>query len=136
MNTKVKKGVFWGVMAAAIILGINVLTSLLGGTRTFAAGPHGHGGHGGMGPRGGGGFDAQPFMNGPHHDGGFPWLGLLVGLAVLFFLVRWLRKKAKTSSMTQFIETPVAGSHIPTVNQNGNLLDQWEKNISTKKENE
>lgn len=75
-------------------------------------------------------------MNAPHHGGGFPWLFLIIGLAVLVLLVRWLRKKSKASSMQQFINTSVVNSHIPVTNQNASVLDQWEKNILTKKENE
>ncbi|MEH7299106.1 hypothetical protein [Neobacillus drentensis] len=61
---------------------------------------------------------------------------LLVGLALLFFLVRWFRTKAKASSMQQFIDTPLMGSHTPVANQNSQLLDQWEKTIMTTKEND
>ncbi|MBV7507645.1 hypothetical protein KW850_20650 [Bacillus sp. sid0103] len=75
-------------------------------------------------------------MNGAHHDGGFPWLFLIIGLAVLVLLVRWFRKKSKASSMQQFINTSVVGSPIPVTNQHTNILDQWEKNLVTKKENE
>ncbi|MBT2727288.1 hypothetical protein J7E63_10100 [Bacillus sp. ISL-75] len=136
MNTKVKKGIFWGVGIAAMILVVNVLHYLFGGHShsSYANGPHGHGpGPGGaMGQQGG--FGSHQVMNGPHHGGGFPWLGLLIGLAVLVLLVRWFRKKAKASSMKQFINTPV-GSHIPVINQNASILDTWEKNLTNKKEN-
>ncbi|ULT56603.1 hypothetical protein L1999_26800 [Neobacillus drentensis] len=131
MNTKVEKGIFWGVIVASTVMVINVLHFLLGGRSAFARGP---GGHGEMGGRGG--FAGHQMMNGPHHGGGFPWLFLIIGLAVLVLLVRWLRKKSKTSSMQQFIDTSLAGSHIPVTNQNAAILDQWEKTILTKKENE
>ncbi|WP_223594465.1 hypothetical protein [Neobacillus bataviensis] len=131
---KKNKVVFWGIIIAASVLVINVLHFLLGGHSAFARGPHGQG-HGGMGTRGGG-FGHNQFMNGPHHEGGFPWLALIIGLAVLVLLVRWLRKKAKTSSMKQFIDTSIVGSHTPVMNQNAAILDQWEKNIITKKETE
>lgn len=138
MNTKVKKGVFWGVIIASAILMINVLHYLLGGHSAFARGPHGLGpggmGHHGMGPRGGG-FEPHQLLNGPHHGGGFPWLALIIGLAILFLLVRWLRKRSKASSMKQFIDTTIVGSHTPVINQNARLLDQWEKNLINKKEN-
>jgi hypothetical protein len=133
MNTKVKKGIFWGAIVASTVVVINVLHFLLGGNSAFARGPHGHG-HGELGQRGGFGGGHQ-MMNGAHHDGGFPWLFLIIGLAVLFLLVRWLRKKSKASSMQQFINTSVVGSHIPVTNQNASVLDQWEKNLLTKKEN-
>jgi hypothetical protein len=38
-------------------------------------------------------------------------------------LVRWLRKKAKTSSKQQFIDTPLVGSHTHLINQNASILD-------------
>ncbi|WP_413304114.1 hypothetical protein AA0X95_00300 [Bacillus sp. 1P10SD] len=57
MNKNMKKGVFWGVMIAAVIVAFNVLHYLLGGGRNFAAGPHGHG-PGGMGMGSRGGFDS------------------------------------------------------------------------------
>jgi hypothetical protein len=131
MNAKVKKGIFWGVIVASTVLVINVLHFLLGGGSGFARGPQGGHGAGGMG-RGGG----HQMMNGAHHGGGFPWLFLLIGLAVLVLLVRWLRKKSKATSMQQFIDTTLVGSQIPVTNQSANVLDQWEKNILTKKENE
>ncbi|MGG1675640.1 hypothetical protein ACIFOT_07795 [Neobacillus sp. NRS-1170] len=131
---KKNKVVFWGLIIAASVLVINVLHFLLGGQSAFARGPHGQG-HEGMGPRGGD-FGHHQFMNGPHHEGGFPWLAIFIGLAVLALLVRWLRKKAKTSSMKQFIDTSIVGSHTPVINQNAAILDQWEKNIITKKETE
>ncbi|MEH7304580.1 hypothetical protein [Neobacillus drentensis] len=134
MNTKVKKGIFWGVIVASTVLVINVLHFLLGGGSAYARGPEGHG-PGGMGHRGGFGGGRQ-MMNGAHHDGGFPWLFLIIGLAVLVLLVRWFRKKSKASSMQQFINTSVVSSPIPVTNQYGNILDQWEKNLVTKKENE
>lgn len=137
MNSKVKKGVFWGVIVAAAVLVFNVLHFLIGGDRgrEGGRGPGGIPQQGGMGQRGG--FDHHHhLMNGAHHEGGFPWLFLIIGLAILVLLVRWLRKKAKASSMKQFIDTSLVGSHIPVTNQNANILDQWEKNLLTKKENE
>ena len=132
MNAKAKKGIFWGVIIASTVLVINALYFLLGGGSAFARGPRGGHGPGGMGQQAG--FNHHPMMNGAHHGGGFPWLFLIIGLAVLVLLIRWLRKKSKASSMQQFIDTSLAGSHIPVTNQNANILDQWEKNILTKKE--
>jgi hypothetical protein len=127
MKTRKKKGLFWGVAIAAMILVINVLHYLFGGHSSFAGGRHGHGPGPGAAMGHQGGF-------GQHQGGGFPWLGLLIGLAIVIFLVRWFRKKAKASSMKQFINTPLVGSHIPVINQNANMLDQWEKNVTNKKE--
>ncbi|MED1467292.1 hypothetical protein [Bacillus salipaludis] len=134
MNIKVKKGIFWGVIIASSVLVVNVLHFLIGGRNAYARGPQGGHGHGGMGH--GGGFDGHPMMHGAHHGGGFPWLFLIIGLAVLVLLVRWFKKRSKASSMQQFIDTSLAGSQIPVTNQNANILDQWEKNLLTKKENE
>ena len=135
MNTRVKLAIIWGVIITSALVVINFFLHLVGGHQTnvvFQNGfrPEGRGHHGRMGHR--------QFMNGPHHGGEFSWFGLLlaliIGLALLVLILRWVRRKAKNSAMQQFIDTPVSGSHIPIVNQNASMLDQWEKNI-TKKEN-
>ncbi|MBV7506102.1 hypothetical protein KW850_12630 [Bacillus sp. sid0103] len=135
MNTKVKKGIFWGVIIAAMVLMVNVLYYLLGGHSEYAEVRHGYEhGPGGMGARGD--FEGRHFLNGgPHHEGGFPWLFLIIGLALVVILVKWLRKKAKAASMNQFIDTSLVSSHTPVRNQNANILEQWEKNLTNKKEN-
>lgn len=133
MNTKVKKSMFWGAMITPIVLGVYFL---MGGYSALAAGPHGHG-PGGMGLHGG--FGGRQVMYGAHHGGVFSWLGfllfLIAGIAILILLVKWLRRKEKASSMQQFIDTSFMSSHQPMVNQNGSILDQWEKNVTNKKEN-
>ncbi|MFC4803126.1 hypothetical protein ACFPA1_27775 [Neobacillus sp. GCM10023253] len=148
MNTKVKKGVFWGVIIAAMVFVVNALQYLFGGAGAMARGPHGPGmgqggpggreGMGGMNPRGD--FGHGHFMNGHHHGGGFHWIGALlfiaIVIAVVFFLVKWLRKLGKASSMQQFIDTSLMSSHKPLINQSASLLDQWEKNLTSKKENQ
>lgn len=132
---KMKKTIFWGALMTPMVLGIYFL---LGGfsSAMAAGGPHGHG-PGRVGPREG--FGGGQMMNVPHH-GGFSWLGflifLIIGLAVLVLLVKWLRKKSKASSMQQLIDTSLMSSHKPVRNQNHNLLDQWENTVTTKKENE
>jgi hypothetical protein len=136
-----KKLIIWGAIIASVIFVFNLLHEILGGHWGFDGGPregqHGRGAAemGQAGPQGGFGGHHQ-FMNGPHHDGGFPWLVVFIGLAVLVLLARWLRKKGKTSSMNEFIDTSLLSSHIPVTSQNANILDQWEKNVTTKKENE
>jgi H+/Cl- antiporter ClcA len=134
MNTKWKKGIIWGGMIASMMLVINVFHYLLSGASALAAGPHGHGGH--MGPHGG--FGHQMMMN-PHHGGGFPWLWfllfLLLGIVLLALIVKSLRKKSKAASMQQFIDNSLTSSYRPSTNQHASMLDQWEKNITTKKEN-
>ena len=133
MNFKSKKTIFWGAIITPIVLGVYFL---LGGYSALAAGPHGHGPER-MGPRGG--FGGGHMMNGTHH-GGFSWIGLLIfliiGIAILVFLVKWLRKKSKASSMQQLIDTSLMSSHKPMINQNVSILDQWERNITNKKEND
>jgi hypothetical protein len=132
MNTKLKKSIFWGALITPMVLGVYFL---FGGYSALAAGPHGHG-RGGMGQRGG--FGGQQVMNGAHH-GGFSWLGfllfLIIGIAIAVLLVKWLRKKSKASSMQQFIDTSIITSPKPMMNQNTSILDQWEKNLINKKEN-
>lgn len=132
MNTKLKKSIFWGAWITPLVLGVYFL---FGGYSALAAGPHGHG-PGGMGPRGG--FGGHQVMNGAHH-GGFSWLGfllfLIIGIAIAVLLVKWLRKKSKATSMQQFIDTSIMSSPKPINNQNTSILDQWEKNLVNKKEN-
>ncbi|PMC38014.1 hypothetical protein CJ195_10510 [Bacillus sp. UMB0899] len=127
-----KKTVFWGAIITPMVLGVYFL---VGGYSALAAGPHGHG-PGGMSPRGG--FGGHHQMYGPQH-GGFSWISflifLIIGIAILILLVKMLRRKAKTSSMQQLIDTSLMSSHKPVINQNENILDQWERNITTKKEN-
>ncbi|WP_042461484.1 hypothetical protein [Neobacillus dielmonensis] len=132
MNTKGKKGIFWGAIVASMVLAFNVLHFLLGGSSAYARGPQGHD-FGGRGMHGGGFASHQ--MNAPHPDGGFPWLFLIIGLAVLVLVVRWLKNKSKAASMQQFIDTSLVGTHIPVTNQNANLLDQWEKNLKRRMNN-
>lgn len=133
MKAKVKKSFYWSVFITSIVLGVYFL---LGGQSALAAGPHGHG-PGGMGQRGN--IGGQHFMNGPHHVGGFTWLGfllfLMIGIVILILLVRWLKRKAKASSMHQFIDTSMISSHKPIMkNQNESFLDHWEKNLTNKRE--
>ncbi|MDQ0973950.1 H+/Cl- antiporter ClcA [Neobacillus niacini] len=136
MNTRVKLAIFWGVIITSALVVINSFLHLLGGQQTNVVfqnsgfRPEGRGHHFGRGP--------HQFMNGPHHGGDFSWFGLLlfliVGLTLLVLIVKWVRRKAKNSAMQQFIDTPVVGSHIPIINQNASMLDQWEKNITKKGE--
>ncbi|WP_160725254.1 hypothetical protein [Bacillus sp. USDA818B3_A] len=115
-----KKGIFWGALIASIILVINIVHSPLRGI-------------GGLLGHGGNGFASHHMM---HHGGEFSWFSLIIGLVVLVLLVKWLKKKSKASSMQQFINTSTIGTHLPVTNKNASVLDQWEKNILTKKENE
>ncbi len=140
---KKKKIIFWGVIAAAVIFGFNLLHELLEGNGRFSGGMSGGHGRGpaemgqagGFGPHGGFGGHHQ-FMAGPHFGGGIPWLAILVGLVILVLFVRWFKNKAKTSSMNEFIDTALVSSQTPVMTQNARILDQWEKDITNKKENE
>ncbi|MGG3925488.1 hypothetical protein ABET51_05770 [Metabacillus fastidiosus] len=133
MNTKVRKGIFWGGIITSMVLVINVFHYLFGGLTTFADGPHGHGLKD-MGPHGG--FE-------PHHaigyyHSGFSWvwflLFLIVGIIAVVLVVKSLRKKSREAAMQQFIDTSLVSSHKPLLNQNENVLDQWEKHLINKKE--
>jgi hypothetical protein len=136
MNAKMKKTFFWGALLTPIVLGVYFL---VGGYSALAAGPHGHDhGQGGVGPRGG--FEGHHVVYAPQPGDGFSWMGwllfLIVGVAVLFFLVKWHRKKAKATAMQQFIDTSIMSSHKPMTTKNESILDQWEKNLTNKKEND
>jgi hypothetical protein len=134
MNTKWKKGIFWGGIIASMVLIMNVFHYLFGGLNALAAGPHGHGPRD-MGPHGG--FGPSHMID--HHHGGFSWLWFLLftilGIAVLVLVVKWLRRKSKVSAMQQFIDTSFMSSHRPLTNHHENMLDQWEKSLVNKKEN-
>jgi hypothetical protein len=140
LKARVKLGIFWGAIVALIIIGMNFFRHLFGGFhhRNFSGGTDGFRSGGMMGHRGG--FGQHMYMYGPHHGGGFHVFGfllfLIIAAAIVFLVVRWLRRKAKASSVKQLIDTPFVHSHTPVINQNGSILDQWEKNITDKKENE
>jgi hypothetical protein len=134
MNTKVKKGIFWGGMVASMILVFNVFHYLFGGLHALAAGPHGHGPRG-MDPHVG--FGHQHIIGGYHS--GFSWIWILVflilGVTAFVLIMKWLRRNAKAAAMQQFIDTSLMSSHRPLSNQSAHVLDQWEKKVVTKKEN-
>ncbi len=141
MNQKLKKGIFWGGIIASMILVMNVFHYLFGGIHTLAFDPHGHGhGHGGMGPSGGWGHSNHMIGNQSHF--GFLWIGFLLFLifvlVAVVLVMKWIRRKSKASSMQQFIDTSLMGTYSPlsSQNQNANVLDQWEKSLNNKKENE
>lgn len=131
MNTKLSRSVLRGGMIISLIVGVFLL---IGGNSASAAGMHGHG-PGGMVPARD--FGGHHVLYGPQH-GGFPWLALLVffiiAITVVILLMKWLKKKAKATSMEQFIQTTLASSYRPMKSQKECILDQWEKEIN-KKEN-
>ena len=136
MNTRVRKGIFWSTVTASMVLAISFILNLAGST-AFAAGFHEHGR--GMEMRSQHGFGQERMMGGFHHGVGFSWIGfllfLIIGIAVLVLVVKWLRKKSASSSMQQFIDTSLAAAQKPLMNHNNaSLLDEWEKNIANKKE--
>lgn len=130
---KKKKVIFWGVITVSVIFVFNIIHGFLGGGH--GRGRAGMGQAAGLGPQGGFGGHHQ-FMGGSHFGGGFPWLAVLIGLGILVLLVRWFRKKSKTSAMNEFLDTAFVSSQKPIMNQNATILDQWEKNVTNKKENE
>lgn len=137
MNTRVKKGIFWGMVTASMVLVISFISNLVGGTAALASGFHEHGRD--MGMRAQGGFGHERMMDGFHHGAGFSWIGfllfLIIGVAVLILVGKWLRRKSKSSSMQQFVDTSLMATQKPLMNQNNaSLLDEWEKNIANKKE--
>lgn len=141
-KTRMKLAILWGVIITAVIVVINGLHHLFeGGEREsrmngFRQGRWEGAGHfanqGGMGHR--------QFMYGPHHGGEFHWLGLLlfliIGLAVLVLLVKWLRRRANSSTMSRFVESPMVDSYTPVINHDSHILDEWEKNVLKNKEDE
>lgn len=141
MSKKMKRGIFWGVLIAAFAFVINALHHTFVGPRHFGKGFEGHepgrmmGQHGGFGKKGG--FEPHQFY---HHGGDFHWLGflffLVIVVVVLFILVKWLRRKAKSSTMVHFNNTTALDIQTQAVNPNGTILDQWEKDLVKKKESE
>lgn len=119
-----------GGIIASLILGVSLT---LGGYGVSAAGIHGHGG---MLPTRG--FDNHHISYGPHH-GGFTWIGfivfLIVGIAVVIFLMKWFKKGYKSTAMEQFIQTTIASPYKPLNSQKEDILDQWEKEVNKKGNN-
>ena len=122
---KVKKAIFWGGMLTLIVLAFNLL---IGGHQMR----YGH-----VPPRAG--FGGHHFMYGSHHGVGFSWLGflcfLLIIVASVVLFAKKFKRKAKESSMQQFIDTSLMNSYKPVMNQEDSILDQWEKNLKNNKEN-
>jgi RsiW-degrading membrane proteinase PrsW (M82 family) len=137
MKAKVKLAIFFGVVITSVLLMVNFFLHLFANqpqqvvvTRGFHPGGRGH--HGG--------FETLAVMRVPNHGGEFSWMGLtiflIIGLAVVSLLMKWLSNKSKKTSMQRLIETPVTGSYTTVINRNAQVLDQWEKNLPTKKENQ
>ncbi|MFC7686474.1 hypothetical protein [Ureibacillus sp. GCM10028918] len=59
------------------------------------------------------GFGGHHVLYGPQH-GGFSWIGLvvflIVGIVIVIFIMKWLKKKSKSTSMELFIQTTLATS--------------------------
>jgi hypothetical protein len=127
----------WATIMVFFFIVIQFLVKLLGGFRMSSPDPYSHYIGRGRGP----GFESQHMMHGLHHGQDFSWIGvilfLLLAFAVATLLVRWLRKKGENDSLQQFImDTPLADPNTPVNKSNADLLDKWEKNQTTKKENE
>lgn len=131
MNTRFSQSLLRGGIITSLIVGGFLL---LGGFSVSAAGMHGHG-PGEMLPTRD--FVGHHVLLEPQH-GGFPGLGVLVffiiGMAIVVFLMKWFKRKAKATSMEQFIQTTLASSYRPMESQKEHILDQWEHEIN-KKEN-
>ncbi|TRZ36537.1 hypothetical protein CEQ21_13505 [Niallia circulans] len=135
MNARFKKGIFWSVIIASIILAVSFITRLIGGAANLAFG-HGQGMGNGMRH---GGFGHAQMMGGFHHSPSFSWLGFLLFLIIVIVVInlvtKHLKKKAKSNSMEQFIPTSTMNTPKPPVNfSNASVLDEWERNNTNKKE--
>ncbi|MCM3217287.1 hypothetical protein M3612_22615 [Niallia taxi] len=128
MNARFKKGIFWSVIIASIILAISFITKLIGGAAALAFG---------HGPGMGNGLRQSDFGHGQmmgdfHHGPGFSWLGflffLIIVIVVINLAVKLLKKKPKSNSMEQFIPTSTMNTPKPPVNfSNASVLDEWER---------
>ncbi|MDK8642750.1 hypothetical protein ABER75_22150 [Niallia taxi] len=128
MNARFKKGIFWSVIIASIILAISFITKLIGGAAALAFG-HGPGMGNGLRQSD---FGHGQMMGGFHHGPGFSWLGflffLIIVIVVINLAVKLLKKKPKSNSMEQFIPTSTMNTPKPPVNfSNASVLDEWER---------
>lgn len=128
MNARFKKGTFWSVIIASIILAISFITKLIGGAAALAFG-HGPGMGNGLRQSD---FGHGQMMGGFHHGPGFSWLGflffLIIVIVVINLAVKLLKKKPKSNSMEQFIPTSTMNTPKPPVNfSNASVLDEWER---------
>lgn len=128
MNARFKKGIFWSVIIASIILAISFITKLIGGAAALAFG-HGPGMGNGLRQSD---FGHGQMMGGFHHGPGFSWLGflffLIIVIEVINLAVKLLKKKPKSNSMEQFIPTSTMNTPKPPVNfSNASVLDEWER---------
>lgn len=128
MNARFKKGIFWSVIIASIILAISFITKLIGGAAALAFG-HGPGMGNGLRQSD---FGHGQMMGGFHQGPGFSWLGflffLIIVIVVINLAVKLLKKKPKSNSMEQFIPTSTMNTPKPPVNfSNASVLDEWER---------
>ncbi|MGG0737301.1 hypothetical protein [Niallia taxi] len=128
MNARFKKGIFWSVIIASIILAISFITKLIGGAAALAFG-HGPGMGNGLRQSD---FGHGQMMGGFHHGPSFSWLGflffLIIVIVVINLAVKLLRKKPKSNSMEQFTPTSTMNTSKPPANfSNASVLDEWER---------
>lgn len=137
MNNTIRKSIFWGAVITSMTLVISLFFNLFGGNAALASGFHEH-------DRGSvmvlhKGFGHEQMVASSHHGIGLSWIWFLliltIGLTVLFLAVKGLRKKSRSASMEQFIDSSLISSPRPLINNNNaSILDEWEKNITNKKE--
>ncbi|WP_088014540.1 hypothetical protein [Gottfriedia acidiceleris] len=136
MNKKVKRIVTWVSLTAVFVLGMHFYLRLLGGfhERRFEDR------HSMIMDRGGrNDFRSHQMMHGPHHFHDFSWIGLvlflLIAFAVVTFIFKKLVKKGQASRVNQ-ISLDTTSFNTPVNRTNADVLDKWEKNLLSKKENE
>ena len=136
MNKKVKRIFIWVSLTAIFVLGVHFFLRLLGGLheRRFIDR------HSMMMDRGGRyEFRSHQMMHGPNHFHDFSWVGLLLFLLIAFaivtFIFKKLVKKGQANRVNQF-SLDTTSFNTPVNRSNADLLDKWEKNILSKKENE
>ena len=136
MNKRVKRIFTWVSITAVFVLGVQFFLRLLGGfhERRFADYQHSM-----FMDRGGRNeFRSHQIMHGPHHFHDFSWIGLvlflLIAIAVVTFIFKKLVKKGQASQVNQ-ISLDTTSFNTPINRTNADLLDKWEKNLLSKKEN-
>ena len=135
MKTQVQKSILWIAGVIVAFTTIKFLMNFFGGFFFYNAPLH----YQPMGRGHGPSFGHHHFMSGPHH-GGFHLMGwivfLIVGVAAFLLWRRFKQKKANRFYEASMMKEPILheASHINT--NHTDVLDEWEKNQTTKKENE
>ncbi|MFB7142270.1 hypothetical protein ACFCYN_21830 [Gottfriedia sp. NPDC056225] len=135
MNKRVKRIFTWTSLTLVFVVAVHFFLRLLGGLheRRFVDR------HAMIMDRGGRyDYGSPGMMHGPHHFHDFSWFGLvlflLIALAIVTFIFKKFIKKGQASSTNQF-SFDTSNFNTPVNRTNADLLDKWEKNLLTKKEN-